>query len=118
MKNLLSRLKKFSSIGKRSLYFENNMEENVEKLSILHSQLLIIHNENLKTISGGYSNNIPDNIRTLRITAGLAQYELADQLNVSQATIANYEKGYRIPDIDTIIFFSNFFETNIENIVL
>lgn len=46
--------------------------------------------------------SISDNIRRLRIVNNLKQQELADAIFVSRTTIANYECGRRIPDIETL----------------
>ena len=46
--------------------------------------------------------SISDNIKRLRIVNNLKQQELADAIFVSRTTIANYECGRRIPDIETL----------------
>lgn len=46
--------------------------------------------------------SISDNIRRLRIVNNLKQHELADAIFVSRTTIANYENGRRIPDVETL----------------
>ena len=41
------------------------------------------------------------NIRRLRLRYGETQRELGDELGYGGNTIANYEKGYRLPDLET-----------------
>lgn len=42
-----------------------------------------------------------DNVKRLREQRGLSQAELAEQVNVTQPMIAQYEKGLKIPTIIT-----------------
>lgn len=46
--------------------------------------------------------NIGEKIKELRKRAELSQKELGERLNVSQAMIAQYENGKRIPKIETL----------------
>ena len=46
-------------------------------------------------------NIIGQNIRKLRIRCGDTQKQLGDALGYGPTTIANYESGYRQPDIQT-----------------
>ena len=45
--------------------------------------------------------NVADRIRTLRIARGLNQGQLADMIGVGRTAISNYEKGLRVPDLET-----------------
>lgn len=45
--------------------------------------------------------NVADRIRTLRIARGLNQGQLADMIGVGRTAISNYEKGFRVPDLET-----------------
>ena len=45
--------------------------------------------------------NIAETIRRLRITRGLNQEQLADMIGVGRTAISNYEKGFRVPDLET-----------------
>lgn len=47
-------------------------------------------------------NIIGQNIRRLRLKNGETQKQLADALGYGPTTIANYESGYRQPDIQTV----------------
>lgn len=45
--------------------------------------------------------NIAETIRKLRIARGLNQEQLADMIGVGRTAISNYEKGFRVPDLET-----------------
>jgi len=45
---------------------------------------------------------IADRIKQARVNAGLTQKELACRLNVGQSACANWEKGIREPEVNTI----------------
>lgn len=46
----------------------------------------------------------------LRKERGILQKELANYLNVTVATISNYEKGVHAPDYETLIKLADFFD--------
>lgn len=50
-----------------------------------------------------------ERLKKLREKKGLNQDDLAQELNVTRATIANYEKNRRSPDADTIIFLADYY---------
>lgn len=56
-------------------------------------------------------------LKELRIEKGLSQKGLGEILQVSQQSINKYENHNVIPDIETLIAMSNFFETSIDYIV-
>jgi transcriptional regulator with XRE-family HTH domain len=45
----------------------------------------------------------------LRKEKGLLQKEVADYLQVTVATVSNYEKGVHSPDLDTLVKLADFF---------
>ena len=47
-------------------------------------------------------------LATLRKERGVLQKEVATYLNVTVATISNYEKGVHLPDLDTLILLADF----------
>ena len=55
---------------------------------------------------------IGEKISYLRKENGLTQQELAQKLNMGCSTIANYEKNYRTPDLDTLKIFCVFFNVS------
>lgn len=52
---------------------------------------------------------IKDNIRFLRIDAGLTQKELAEKLNVGQSTVCQWESGKCYPTAQMIKVMSEYF---------
>ncbi|WP_294977167.1 helix-turn-helix transcriptional regulator [uncultured Leuconostoc sp.] len=77
-----------------------------------------LNEADLATISGGNSEDIAQNLKTLRVTSHLSREELADKLNIDLSTLARYEVGNRIPSIDTIITIAKIFNTDVSNIIL
>ena len=56
-----------------------------------------------------------DRLRQLRESKGLTQQQLADKLDVSKSTIANYECGFREPkDNSTWIKISKYFNVSVD----
>ncbi|TDO94383.1 putative nucleotidyltransferase with HDIG domain [Halanaerobium saccharolyticum] len=58
--------------------------------------------------------NFKDRLRTLRKNMDLTQDKLADKLNYSRSTIAQYERGIRIPSNNFLIEVANFFEVSLD----
>ena len=57
------------------------------------------------------------NIVALRKTKKLTQSELAEKLNYSDKTVSKWEKGDAVPDVETLISISQFFEVSIDDLV-
>ena len=53
-------------------------------------------------------------LKDLRVLNKYTQQELADKLDVSQRTIAFYEKGDRHPDYETLIKISKIFDVSVD----
>lgn len=53
-----------------------------------------------------------NNLKQLRQSRGLTQSELADKLNISKSRIGMYETGKRIPRVETLEIFADFFHTD------
>ena len=53
-----------------------------------------------------------DVLRYLRESNGLKQEELADKIGVSYAAISNYERGKRIPKMETLESIADFFNVD------
>ena len=60
---------------------------------------------------------IGENLRRLRVEAGLHQNELAERLHCSKQTISNYENGRRVPDLETINNLASILGTTVESII-
>lgn len=48
----------------------------------------------------------------LRREKGVLQRDVANQLNVTVATISNYEKGVHMPDLNTLIMLADYFDVS------
>ena len=57
-----------------------------------------------------------ENLRKLRLEAGVTQKQLADAVSVSQQSINKYENHNIEPDIETLIRLSDFFHTSIDHL--
>ena len=55
---------------------------------------------------------ICEKLRLIRMDNNLTQKELADALCLSRTVITKFEKGYSVPNINTIQMISNYFKTN------
>lgn len=56
-------------------------------------------------------------LKSLRIENGLTQTELAERINIGQATIACYENGQREPHISNLIAYADYFECTLDYII-
>lgn len=60
---------------------------------------------------------IGDIIREMRIKRGLSQAQLGDMVGVGRSAISNYEKGFRIPDLETAEKLADAFNVSFGNFV-
>ncbi|KAA0956673.1 helix-turn-helix domain-containing protein [Planococcus sp. ANT_H30] len=51
-------------------------------------------------------------LQQLRKSKKLTQDELANRLNINRGTYANYERGHRQPDFDTLIKIADYFDVS------
>lgn len=56
---------------------------------------------------------LSERLRQIRKENNLTQQQLADELCLSRTVITKFEKGYKVPNLSTLIMISNYFETNI-----
>lgn len=52
-----------------------------------------------------------EKLKQIRKENNLTQQQLADELCLSRTVITKYERGYKVPNLDTIILISNYFNT-------
>ena len=57
------------------------------------------------------------NLMTLRKRFGMTQEELAEKIQVSRQTIAKWEKGESIPDIEHCIMLAELFEVSLDSLI-
>ena len=62
--------------------------------------------------------NIGANIWRLRIEHGETQQQLGEFLGYGPSTIANYESGYRLPDLETFLKIAFHYEAMLEDFVV
>ena len=60
---------------------------------------------------------IGDRIKYLRKQANLTQSQLAERLNLSQATIASWENGTRRPDLDLLPVLAETFGVSVDELL-
>ena len=60
---------------------------------------------------------ISKNVKYLRKEHGLSQEEFAEKLNVSRQTVAKWENGDNLPDIENCKMIASYFDTTIDNLV-
>lgn len=53
-------------------------------------------------------------IKEVRTKKGLTQKQLAEQIGISGASIISYEKGAKLPPLDTVIKIANTFEVSLD----
>ena len=58
-----------------------------------------------------------ENLRRLRIEAGVSQKSLAETIGVSQQSINKYENHKIEPDIETLIRIADYFKTSVDYLV-
>lgn len=63
------------------------------------------------------SNTFGKNLKNLRKARKLTQLDLAKLLNVSQVTVANYERGQRFPKKQSLFMLANYFQISIDSLV-
>lgn len=51
-------------------------------------------------------------LANLRKEKGILQKEVATYLNMTVATVSNYEKGVHLPDLNTLIMLADFFDVS------
>lgn len=57
---------------------------------------------------------LSENIKTARKSKGLSQEELAVKLNVVRQTISKWEQGKAVPETDTLISISKYFDVSLD----
>jgi transcriptional regulator with XRE-family HTH domain len=60
---------------------------------------------------------ISKNIRFYRKSLGLTQEELANRLGGKKSLVSNYENGYSVPDIFTLIKLADIFDVTLDELV-
>lgn len=61
---------------------------------------------------------LSNNLRYLRKQHGLTQDQMGKILNISRQAYSNYETSNRTPDLDTLLFLSNFYKITLDDLIL
>lgn len=62
-------------------------------------------------------NKFAERLKDLREESNLTQYELSKQVGISTACISRWEKGLRVPNIDSIIILCQFFSCSSDYLI-
>lgn len=62
-------------------------------------------------------NNTGEFLKSLRISKGLTQIDLAAYLNVSNKTISKWENGIGIPEVSTLVILADFYDVSVDDIL-
>ncbi len=63
------------------------------------------------------SKTVGQRLKSLRVSSGLTQAEIAEKLDIGQSTLANYEKDFRFPTIDVLIKLADFYRVPVDFIL-
>ena len=61
---------------------------------------------------------LSNNLRYLRKQYQLTQDQMGEILNISRQAYSNYETSNRTPDLDTLLFLSNFYKVTLDELIL
>lgn len=68
---------------------------------------------NIEIVKKNIANTIIDNRKRL----GLTQGELAEKLGGKKSLVSNYENGYSVPDIFTLIALADIFDISLDEFI-
>ena len=69
------------------------------------------------TLQPNLNMNFADNIKFLRLKAGLSQLQISEKLGIPRTTLGDYERGHTEPNLDTLIQIANLYDISIEYLV-
>ncbi|MDO4745584.1 MAG: helix-turn-helix transcriptional regulator [Bacillota bacterium] len=61
--------------------------------------------------------NLPGNLRLLRLSAGISQEKLASSIHLARSTYSAYENGTKTIDLQTLDALSAFFDINLDSLI-
>ena len=61
--------------------------------------------------------NIKKNIREYRLMQRMTQGELAEKLGGKKSLVSNYENGYSVPDIFTLVALADIFDVSVDELI-
>lgn len=60
---------------------------------------------------------LKNRLKELRLQAGLTQQQLGDLIHVTKVSICGYEKGDRVPSLDTLLDLANALKVDLNTLV-
>ena len=63
-------------------------------------------------------NYLAQNIRYLRMEAGLSQADIAEMVCASAGCVSNWERGKNEPDLYTLIWFAKYYKRTLDELIL
>ena len=60
---------------------------------------------------------LKDRLKELRLKSGLTQQQLGDLIHVTKVSICGYEKGDRVPSLDTLLDLANALKVDLNTLV-
>ncbi len=64
-----------------------------------------------------YKNGLAENLKSLRLSRGVSQQELAKDTGISQQNISRWELGRHIPNIEECIKLADYFGITLDELV-
>ena len=64
-----------------------------------------------------FRENIQKNIKEYRLLHKMTQGELAEKLGGKKSLVSNYENGYSVPDIFTLIALADIFDISVDELI-
>ena len=61
---------------------------------------------------------LAEQIKILRINAGMSQAQLAVKLNVSPSAVGMYEQGRRVPSVDLLVLLARLFNVSLDYLII
>lgn len=60
---------------------------------------------------------ISEKLKNSRMSAGLTQEQIAEEINVSRQTISNWENGKSLPDVISLIKISDLYQVSLDDLL-
>ncbi|MDE5779965.1 MAG: helix-turn-helix domain-containing protein [Lachnospiraceae bacterium] len=60
---------------------------------------------------------IGEKLKNFRMSAGMTQEQIAEEINVSRQTISNWENGKSLPDVISLIKISDFYQISLDDLL-
>lgn len=68
----------------------------------------------IKYLKGYFMNKFAERLKELREEKNMSELQLAKVLGVSSTTINRWERGLRVPNLDSLVLLARFFDVSID----